>query len=274
MHQTVAIMGRMSAFHGIAAYRFFGKGTNLLEQDDFDAVIHSLEAGYAEYGLMAWDNSLAGPIPGNRSRLLSSALYAVDEVFLPIQLHLLGLKGAKKKQLKVVRSHPMALKESSKFLTGLSAEGQEWPNTASAAESVAEGGDPAIGAIASLTAAKQFHLEVLQKRVDDHAENLTRFLVLATKRRKGKPHPIVLAGSKDEMDKKQRKAAMLRLQREGLTLSRSQREQAPEGKGRSWHFEFQAGDGLRWSSVRKAFREEFPKGRLYGSFPSGNQVKE
>jgi prephenate dehydratase len=274
MPQTVAIMGRMSAFHGIAAHRHFGKGTNLLEQADFDAVIHSLEAGYAEYGLMAWDNSLAGPIPGNRCRLLNSNVYAVEELFMPIQLHLLGLKGARKKHLKVVRSHPMALKESSKFLAGLSAEGQDWPNTASAAESVADGGDPSIGAIASLTAAKQFHLDVLAKRVDDQKDNITRFLVLGTKRRKDKPHPIVLGGCPEGMDKSQRKQAFSRLEREGLKLFSSMKEQAPADKGRYWHFEFQASRDARWSTIRKAFREAFPKGRLYGSFPPGQEVVE
>lgn len=274
MPQTVAIMGRMSAFHGIAAYRHFGKGTNVLEQADFDAVIKSLEAGYAEYGLMAWDNSLAGPIPGNRCRVLGSTVYAVDEVFLPIQLHLLGLKGAKKKQLKVIRSHPMALQEAAKFLAGLSAEAEPWPNTASAAESVAEGEDPGIGAIASLTAARQFHLEVLSKGVDDHKDNTTRFLVLSTKRRKGKPHPIVLGGSPEPLDKEQRKRAMARLKREGLKLLSSQSEQDPDGGQRSWHFEFKAESGLRWSSIRKTFKEEFPKGRLYGSFPPGKRIKE
>ncbi len=271
MPLTVAIMGRRAAFHGIAACRLFGTDATWFEQPHFDGVVGLVASGQAERGLMAWDNTLAGPIPGNRARLRASGLYAVGEARLPIRLHLLGLPGASPEALRKVRSHPMALKESRRFLDGLTAEREAWGDTASAAESVADAADPRLGAIASLTAARQFHLEVLAEGIEDHADNVTRFLVLA---REPQPAtgPLVVLGAVPGAAAAE--SARRALEREGWTWRRQDAEgESPSGEA-LLHLEFRAPDGLSPTRAMERFRRAAADARPYGAFPPGPTLGE
>lgn len=271
MPLTVAIMGRRAAFHGIAACRLFGTDATWFEQPHFDGVLDLVASGQAERGLMAWDNTLAGPIPGNRARLHASGLWAVGEARLPIRLHLLGLPGASPEALTRVRSHPMALKESTRFLAGLTAEREPWGDTASAAESVADAADPRLGAIASLTAARQFHLEVLAEGIEDHEDNVTRFLVLA---RAPEPAsgPLVVLGAVPGAEAAER--ARRALEREGWTPVREDAEgESPSGEALR-HLEFRVPDGDAPGRAMDRFARAAPGARAYGAFPPGPVVGE
>ena len=269
-------MGRRAAFHGIAAARVFGDACTLMEQAHFDDVLTQVAQGGVDAGLMAWDNTLAGPIPGNRDRLYSSGLYAVAEAHLPIRLFCMALPGSALDQIQVVRSHPMALQESARFLAGLSAEQEAWGDTASAAASVAEAGNPRLAAIASKEAAKQFHLSILAEGVEDHADNVTRFLVV-TRNRPALLNPENVLGGIPWPDQGRDPAHALATLATGGLLVRHHGISVQE-KGADQeavlHFDSAVDPAHAWHDIQAAIRLAFPAIRLYGAFRNGPFLSE
>ena len=91
-------------------------------------------------------------------------------------------------------SHPQALGQCSRYLSGRQLETETAANTSAAARQVLEAGDPSFAAIASEETASLFGLEILDNDIQNSGLNTTRFAVLSRSLRKGDP----AAGSADE----------------------------------------------------------------------------
>jgi len=89
----VAIQGIRASFHEEAAFKFFGENITTIECSSFKQTFDKLQAKEADYVVMAIENSIAGSILPNYSLLLSYNFPVVGEIYLPIQLHLMGLPG-------------------------------------------------------------------------------------------------------------------------------------------------------------------------------------
>jgi prephenate dehydratase len=131
---------------------------------------------------MAIENSIAGSILPNYFLLQSYHFNIVGELYLPIHMHLLALPGVKIKDIKTVESHPMAIRQCSEYLQGLNGiELRESDDTAYSAKRVKELKLKNTAAIANEFAAKKFGLQILDKRIETHKKNFTRFLILTKK---------------------------------------------------------------------------------------------
>src|SRR5207344_2229005 len=85
-----------------------------------------------------------------------------------------------------IESHPMAIRQCTEFLHSLNGvEIRESDDTALSAKRVQELKLKNTAAIANEHAAKMFGLNILEKRIETHKKNFTRFLIL-TKRTNGK----------------------------------------------------------------------------------------
>jgi prephenate dehydratase len=97
-------------------------------------------------------------------------------------MHLLALPGVKLVDIKNIESHPMAIRQCSDFLYKLKGvQIMESDDTALSARKVKEKKLKTTAAIANEYAAKKFGLNVLEKRIETHKKNFTRFLILARK---------------------------------------------------------------------------------------------
>jgi prephenate dehydratase len=76
-------------------------------------------------------------------------------------------------------SHPQALGQSRFFLRERGIVPLSHADTAGAAAFVAEKGDPKFAAIAPEIAAEIYGLDIIERRVEDSPDNMTRFVVLA-----------------------------------------------------------------------------------------------
>jgi prephenate dehydratase len=129
---------------------------------------------------MAIENSIAGSILPNYFLLQDYRFSIVGEVYLPIHMHLLALPGVKLSDIKTIESHPMAIRQCSDFLFRLkNVDIRESDDTAVSAKRVKELNLTQTAAIANELAAKKFGLQILEKRIETHKKNFTRFLVLA-----------------------------------------------------------------------------------------------
>ena len=183
---SVAIQGIASSFHEVAALSYFSEPINTIECLSFHDLCERLKVGDADYAVMAIENSIAGSILQNYFLLQEYHFSIVGELYLPIHMHLLALPGVKLSDIRSIESHPMAIRQCTEFLHSLNGvEIRESDDTALSARRVKELKLKNTAAIANEFAAKRYGLEILEKRIETHKKNFTRFLIL-TKRSNGK----------------------------------------------------------------------------------------
>jgi len=179
---SVAIQGIAASFHEVAALTYFDEPIDTIECLSFHQLCESLKKGQADYAVMAIENSIAGSILPNYFLLQDYHFNIVGELYLPIHMHLLALPGVKLQDLQTIESHPMAIRQCTEFLHALNGvEIRESDDTALSAKKVSELKLKNTAAIANEHAAKLFGLQILEKRIETHKKNFTRFLVLNKK---------------------------------------------------------------------------------------------
>ena len=111
--------------------------------------------------------------------LPDGGLSIIAERYQPIHHQLLALPGTPLDEIRIARSHPMALGQVRNSLKARGIEAIADVDTAAAARKVAERGDPSVAAVASEVAADVYGLEIVAANIEDSGSNTTRFIVLA-----------------------------------------------------------------------------------------------
>jgi len=175
----IAIQGIATSFHEVAALTHFQGPIDTIECLSFHALCEALKHDEADYAVMAIENSIAGSILPNYFLLQEYHFSIIGELYLPIHMHLLVLPGVKLKDIKSIESHPMAIRQCTEFLNKLEGvEIKESEDTALSARKIRDKKCKDSAAIANEYAAKKFGLEILEKRIETHKKNFTRFLIL------------------------------------------------------------------------------------------------
>lgn len=178
----VAIQGITTSFHEVAALSHFNVPIQTVECLTFHSLCESLKNGESDYAVMAIENSIAGSILPNYFLLQEYHFSIVGEIYLPIHMHLLALPGVTLKEIKTIESHPMAIRQCSDYLYRLNGvQLMESEDTALSARKVKDQKLRNTAAIANEYAAKKFGLNILEKRIETHKKNFTRFLILTRK---------------------------------------------------------------------------------------------
>jgi prephenate dehydratase len=187
----IAIQGIATSFHEVAALAYFDQPIQTVECLSFHTLCESLRKGESDHAVMAIENSIAGSILPNYFLLQEYHFSIVGELYVPIHMHLLALPRVKLNDIKSIESHPMAIRQCSEFLHSLSdVEIRESDDTALSAKHVKESKRTDLAAIANEFAAKKFGLKILERRIETHKKNFTRFLILSRKQ------PAVADGNK------------------------------------------------------------------------------
>lgn len=182
----VAIQGIATSFHEVAALTYFQEPIETIECLTFHRLCEAVRDNEADYAVMAIENSIAGSILPNYFLLQEFHFNIVGELYLPIHMHLLALPEVKLEDIKAIESHPMAIRQCAEYLRTLNGiELRESDDTALSARKLKDKKLKDTAAIANEFAAKKFGLQILEKRIETHKKNFTRFLIL-TKRGNGK----------------------------------------------------------------------------------------
>lgn len=175
---NVAYQGEPGAFSELACVKFAPSLTPVACAT-FERAMGEVASGGAERAMLPIENSLAGRVADIHHLLPDAGLHIVAEYFLPVEHHLMVQPGTKLKDIKVVRSHAMALGQCRGILEELKVRPEVSGDTAGAAKWLAEHGEPGDAVIASVRAAEIYGLDVLRANVEDAKHNTTRFLEMA-----------------------------------------------------------------------------------------------
>jgi prephenate dehydratase len=177
----IAFQGERGAFSEEAAVKLLGEDIELVPRTTFEALFISIKDGVADYILAPIENSLAGSVHRSYDLLITSGLHIQAEVVIPIAHYLIGLPGAKFEQIAQVSSHPVALAQCERFFASHpNIKRVATDDTAGSVREVMGAGDASKAGIASRRAAKVYGAAILREHLEDHPENYTRFLLLAS----------------------------------------------------------------------------------------------
>ena len=175
----VAFQGEPGAFSEAAAIQLLGDAIRTVPRATFEAAFTAIGEGAADAFLAPVENSLAGSVVRVFDLLKESRLAIVTETILPIEMQLIAAPGASLADIRSVASHPMALAQCERFF----AAHPEWKrvpaeDTAGSVREALSSRDKSRAAIAGRRAAEHYHGVILAERIQDNAENFTRFVLL------------------------------------------------------------------------------------------------
>lgn len=170
----VAYQGSEGAFSHEACLQFL-PGYEPVAYPTFADVIAAVERHDAGRGILPLANNEAGET-GARDLIDRAEVEIVEQMLLPVRMHLLGLPSARLGQVRTVVSHPIALRQCALALGDLGVKTEEASNTALAAKALA---NPGRAVLASQRAAEIHGLKILKRDMQDRADNATWFAILA-----------------------------------------------------------------------------------------------
>ena len=269
----IAYQGIKGAYSEAAVYKHFGNESEAigysLSEDVFEAVVN----GKADYGLLPFDNTIAGSVAVNYDLLLKNEVYAIAEVFLLIRHTFLSHNGNKMEDVKTVYSHIHALEQCREFIRKHKLKAVPEYDTAGAAKIVAERNKKDEACISHEFCAKIYGLEILEKNIQTNKNNITKFLVFA---KNGK----ISDGIKKEKTSiafktKHYSGALInclqRLAKHNISLTKLESRPVPENP---WEYVFYADfeGGIDDENVKLALSEMEASSlflKVLGSYPKG-----
>ncbi len=179
--KKITIQGVAGCFHDAAAHLYFeGEEVETIPCESFPAMFDTLSSDSSLLGIMAVENTIAGPLLQNHELLRQSTLKVIGELKMRISHVLCALPGQEIVRLTEVNSHPMALMQCEQYL-------RRHPNlkiverfdTAGSAEEIARDNLVGHAAVCGEYAAGLYGLDILERGIETNKRNFTRFLILA-----------------------------------------------------------------------------------------------
>ncbi len=180
MPEAVAIQGEAGSFSHAAAIETHGPALQLVPCTTFVDLFRAVATGDASSGVVPIENTLAGSVHENYDLLSAHELHVIAETELRIRHCLIAPPRTALDDIHRVASHPVALAQCRHFfLTHPGVVAVPAYDTAGSVRDLMAGRGGSDAAIASKLAAELYGAEVLAEGLEDHAENYTRFLVIA-----------------------------------------------------------------------------------------------
>ncbi|CAG8458343.1 12790_t:CDS:2 [Ambispora leptoticha] len=151
-----------------AAREKFGESVHYVPQLNISDVFDAVEHGRSTYGIVPFENSTFGSVVETLDCFISSKVQIRAETYLQIST------------LKRVYSHPQAFGQCQKWLDVnlKTVERVEAGSTSQAARCAAT--EPNAAAIANISCAQLYELDILERNIEDSQYNVTRFFVIGT----------------------------------------------------------------------------------------------
>lgn len=178
----VAFLGPEGTFTQDAAVKHFGHAGITVAMASIDEVFREVESGAAQYGVVPIENSTEGAVNHTLDMFMTSSLRVCGEVELRIHHHLMAADLLALKEVQQVYSHRQSLAQCREWLERYlpHAERIEVSSNAEAARLAAKPERPGSAAVAGVSAAEIYGLQVLAQNIEDQSHNTTRFLVIGT----------------------------------------------------------------------------------------------
>lgn len=174
----VAFQGEKGAYSEEAILKHWGNEGEPIPKPNLKDVFNAVENKKVRLGLVPVENSIQGSIVRTYDLLNTCKIMIIGETILKINHCLIANPGVKKSEIRKVYSHPQALAQSSKYIERYNFEPINTYDTAGSVKIIKENGTHNTAAIASARAAKVYNMNILERGIENHKKNYTRFFII------------------------------------------------------------------------------------------------
>ena len=180
MAKSLAYFGPAGTYTEEAAL-LYDSSANLQPFPTIAAVGQAVSSQVTDEGVVPIENSLEGSVTFTLDLLIREPQLSIyQEVVLPINHYLMANPGTRESEIQVIYSHPQSLAQCREFLEERFPNAQQVASLSnSTAVSDMKESVLAAAAIAPRRAAELYNVEIIGAEVQDIANNVTRFAVLA-----------------------------------------------------------------------------------------------
>ena len=174
--EQVAFLGPVGSFGHLASLGHFGSCAEMIPISPQTDIFTEVEAGRADYGVVAIENSVQGTVRDVLERFQRTPLKICAELFQPVKQHLLSKSALS--EIKRIYSHGQPFAQCRSWLNQhlKTAEQVEVVSTSEAAQRAAA--EPTTAAIASELASEIYQVPIIADSIMDEPNNTTRFFVI------------------------------------------------------------------------------------------------
>ncbi len=172
----VGYLGPPGSFSHIASVRHFGSSVEFSDLQTIDGVMEEVAARHCHYGLVPYENSIGGSITDTLDalgehdvKIYAEALIEVSQTFL---------SNCAPDAIERIYSKPQIFAQCRRWLSRQYPEAELVSTESSAVAAQRAAAEPSAAAIGSRLAGELYGVKPLFDRVQDKANNITRFLVI------------------------------------------------------------------------------------------------
>jgi len=174
----IGFQGEHGSFSEIAA-RQFNPDLIYISCGEYRETFEAVEDGVLDLGIFPVENTLGGAVTEVNDFLINTELKIVGEIKLPVSYCFMILPDSDPEEIRVVYSHRHALAQCQSFLEKMNLESRPYYDSAAAARMLVKERPEGSGVIASRFAGEFFNLEIVEESIEDHHDNISRFLILS-----------------------------------------------------------------------------------------------
>ncbi|MDE0720196.1 MAG: prephenate dehydratase [Dehalococcoidia bacterium] len=178
MARTIGFLGPLGTYSEEAALLYDKTADRLYPT--ITGVGEAVAAGEIDEGIVPIENSLEGPVTFTLDLLIAQpTLFIRGEIDLPIEHYLLAKPGTVPAEIKVIYSHPQALGQCRQYLEKNYPQAEQMASlsTVLCVTDSFESKVPAA-AISPRRASELYDVDILDRGIQDVANNVTRFAVI------------------------------------------------------------------------------------------------
>ncbi len=268
----VGYLGPRGSFSHTASVRHFGSSVEHAALPTIEAVFKEVAGGHANYGLVPYENSTMGSITDTLDAFCDYDVSIYAEALIKINHNLLA--NCATGEIKEIHSKPQIFDQCRTWLMNHFPKATLVPATSSSAAVELAHQTTGVAAIGSGLAGELYGVNSLFQHIEDHPNNITRFLVIACQ----KAHP----SSKDKttimFDTVHEPGALvdfLKVYRDqGINLSHIDKRPSRE---KNWTYTFfidcdEHQDNSEMAQAIEESRQHCKMMKVLGSYPSANQI--
>jgi chorismate mutase/prephenate dehydratase len=173
----VAFLGPEGTFSQQAVFKHFGSSVNTVPVNAISDVFNAVELNKCHFGVVPVENSTEGVINHTLDRFLTSPLKICGEVEVRVHQNLLS-HAESLAEIDEIYSHQQSLAQCRKWLDSYLPQVKVTAVSSNAEAARQASMNKHTAAIAGLAAADVYQLPVIEKNIEDQANNTTRFIVI------------------------------------------------------------------------------------------------
>lgn len=179
----IAYLGPQTTFSHQAAVKQFGRSATFIPQSNIESIFFETEQGHTDYGIVPIENSIEGVVNLTLDCFVDSPLVICEERKLGISLYLLSKTGDMG-HVKEIYSHPQPLAQCRNWLNKHAPGIEQIPTSSTAQAAKIASENKRAAAVAGKLASDFYNLKIIKEKIEDRANNHTRFLVIGKEKAK------------------------------------------------------------------------------------------